>query len=656
MGHIIATTNFKGKGAAQARYAQAKPILGLQPFYDRIYCNGVCSLQQLEALSTLLAPDGILLCPMVNDLGYGMFCQRNLYSLACESRTLAPLYGDNSAFLESIKEMRNISIESLDGPNKFILTSNEEKNARLRNLTLRAAESWSVSLWAKLAELVNRVPGRETNFLTMRDITPEAIENFPELQNVDLELLRCRFAVLKRINLSLSEVLPLINFKPRYAPTGLGRLFANPTAKKLILLSTKVDAWTKMLDNYYNRASSASMPAITVSRKLDNTGDDLEDTLFMQTFYQIQNFPTSTLRRRDQSFRVRFAGEAGNDVGGLYRDLFTEICTELRQGRPKLFFVPDNVRETRSKALLPRPSLASSLDDKMFEFCGALMGIAALQQGASLSMDISPFVWKVFVGEKLSPENGLAEVDETAYKMYSFVQGATDTAIEAVLEGTKFTALRSDAVDLPESMRLQELCPFGREKLVSANNAKEYVSLLAQFRLQECMPQIAAMLRGFGSIVPSRLLPMFTWQELENLICGVADVDVELLQANTKYVGGVLPSDPHIHFLWDVLINEFTPEDRTQFLRFVWGRERMAGVADEKNVFQIGPHVKSLNSEDPDDWLPVAHTCFFSLDLPKYSSREIMKRKIMFAMNNCNAIDADDDGESAANMALSFLN
>lgn len=651
---MIATTNFQGQGTTQARQEQAKPILGLQPFYDRIYCNGVCSRPELEALYALLAPDGILLCPMVADLGYGMFCQRNLYTLACESRTLAPLYGEDTAFLEAIREMRKVSIDSPDGPNKFILTSNDETNARLRRLTAQAAEPWSLSLWAKLAELVNRVPGRETTFLTMRDITPEAIENFPELQSEDLELLRARFAVLKRINASLSEVLPLINFKPRYSATGLGRLFANPTAKKLILLSTKVNAWTKMLDNHYSKASSASMPAITVSRNIKSGADDLEDTLFIQTFYQIQNFPTSTLRRRDQAFRVRFAGEAGNDVGGLYRDLFTEICTELRQGRPKLFFVPKNVSETRAKALLPCPSLVSSMDEKMFEFCGALMGIAALQHGASLSIDISPFVWKVFVGENLTPDNGLAEIDEVAYNIYNFVKAASPSEITAAMGETNFTALRSDAEDLPESMRVHELCPFGREKRVTAENAKEYADLLAEFRLKECMPQINAMLRGFSSIVPSRLLPMFTWHELENLICGVADVDVELLQANTKYVGGVLPSDPHIHFLWDVLINEFTPEDRTLFLRFVWGRERMAGVADEKNVFQIGPHVRSLNSDDPDKWLPVAHTCFFSLDLPKYSSREILKRKITFAMNNCNAIDADNDGEGAANMALNM--
>jgi len=43
-----------------------------------------------------------------------------------------------------------------------------------------------------------------------------------------------------------------------------------------------------------------------------------------------------------------------------------------------------------------------------------------------------------------------------------------------------------------------------------------------------------------------------------------------------------------------------------------------------------------------DDFLPVAHTCFFTLDLPEYSCFEILKEKLSYAINNCIAIDADN--------------
>ena len=40
-------------------------------------------------------------------------------------------------------------------------------------------------------------------------------------------------------------------------------------------------------------------------------------------------------------------------------------------------------------------------------------------------------------------------------------------------------------------------------------------------------------------------------------------------------------------------------------------------------------------------YLPKAHTCFFSLSLPKYSSQEVLAEKLEYAMDNCIEMDAD---------------
>lgn len=44
---------------------------------------------------------------------------------------------------------------------------------------------------------------------------------------------------------------------------------------------------------------------------------------------------------------------------------------------------------------------------------------------------------------------------------------------------------------------------------------------------------------------------------------------------------------------------------------------------------------------EPDIMLPVAHTCFFSIELPKYSSNEILRDKLKYAITHCQAIDTD---------------
>jgi HECT-domain (ubiquitin-transferase) len=49
------------------------------------------------------------------------------------------------------------------------------------------------------------------------------------------------------------------------------------------------------------------------------------------------------------------------------------------------------------------------------------------------------------------------------------------------------------------------------------------------------LPQIEAFLAGFYEQVPPELISIFSPTELELLICGLPDVDVDELYANTEY-------------------------------------------------------------------------------------------------------------------------
>ena len=52
-------------------------------------------------------------------------------------------------------------------------------------------------------------------------------------------------------------------------------------------------------------------------------------------------------------------------------------------------------------------------------------------------------------------------------------------------------------------------------------------------------------------------------------------------------------------------------------------------------------------SDHPDISLPVSHTCFFTLDLPEYSSFEIMYKKLLYAIKFCGEIDGDFEPDRA---------
>lgn len=62
-------------------------------------------------------------------------------------------------------------------------------------------------------------------------------------------------------------------------------------------------------------------------------------------------------------------------------------------------------------------------------------------------------------------------------------------------------------------------------------------------------------------------------------------------------------------------------EDRRSFVNFCSGRSRLpASAADFPMNFKLtAPQPRA--DERPDDYLPVAQTCFFSLSLPRYVLR-----------------------------------
>lgn len=53
-------------------------------------------------------------------------------------------------------------------------------------------------------------------------------------------------------------------------------------------------------------------------------------------------------------------------------------------------------------------------------------------------------------------------------------------------------------------------------------------------------------------------------------------------------------------------------------------------------------------------FFPIAHTCFNGLELPNYSSKEVMRRKILYAIENTTSIDGDTVEHSDVQWEIGF--
>ena len=187
-----------------------------------------------------------------------------------------------------------------------------------------------------------------------------------------------------------------------------------------------------------------------------------------------------------------------------------------------------------------------------------------------------------------------------------------------------------------DSVATEAVCSQS-ELHVIADRAKRWL-LVSQHHLKA-----TALAAGMACSVPIQLLPMFSGPELETVFCGAPRLDVDLLERVAVYGDNCARTDPHIEFFWSALRDDecFTEAQRAQFLHFCWARSRLPTSVDGFTMpFTIDAPSGSA-AENPDAHLPTSRTCFFTLALPRYTSREVLVQKLKYAIVNTKSMDAD---------------
>mmetsp|Transcript_9500 Transcript_9500/g.9068 ORF Transcript_9500/g.9068 Transcript_9500/m.9068 type:complete len:231 (-) Transcript_9500:40-732(-) len=193
----------------------------------------------------------------------------------------------------------------------------------------------------------------------------------------------------------------------------------------------------------------------------------------------------------------------------------------------------------------------------------------------------------------------------------------------------KFVTCLSDGTEI-------ELVPGGKNKILTKENALDYVEMVQNARLNEFQKQMRAMKKGIGMVFPTFLMKIYTWKELEYKVCGKPSIDLVHLKAITKY-NECSEDDETCKRFWRML-ESFSDEEKSLYLKFVWGRSRLPIMGEQ---FGDKHTVKLITPQNCDQSLPIAHTCFFAIDIPRYSTEEIMKEKFLYAIKFCQAIDTD---------------
>ncbi|KAJ9463453.1 putative E3 ubiquitin-protein ligase HERC2 [Diplonema papillatum] len=452
------------------------------------------------------------------------------------------------------------------------------------------------------------------------------------LKDIPIDQLHARIVLLRHFNQLFRLVYPFINLSAADRPSGL---LAEAALKcKKLLLATTTHTILQCHVQTTNAMREPIQAKVLLNRRKAqlhraNPGKcrDGSPSLFGQLHTLLGEKHTGMYFTTRRFWSVTFQGEGAEDVGGPYRECLAEVCNELMSPAVPLFIPSANAKNnigTHRDRMVLNPSLVSHQHESMLTFLGKLMA-ACMRAGEPLPLYLSPVLWKVLACEPLTV-NDLESVDKSVLNSLLFLlrlgeEGISEEPFKEVYDGVFTTEVSGDVV--------QELLPGGAQLPVTYGNRSQYVHLAIQKRLVESRENMLELAKGFYSILPAHITHLFTSEHLEKLVCGSPVWDITELRANARYEG-FSPDDKVCRYLWLVL-EDLSIKDRSLFLRFVSGRERAP----------VRLKIMPLLVDSPDSYLPVASTCFFWISLPDYSSKQVLKEKLLYAIRHCTDIDTD---------------
>jgi E3 ubiquitin-protein ligase HUWE1 len=257
-----------------------------------------------------------------------------------------------------------------------------------------------------------------------------------------------------------------------------------------------------------------------------------------------------------------------------------------------------------------------------FKFIGRIIG-KALYEGRVLDCYFSRAVYKRILGKPVSVKD-MESFDPDYYKslVWMLENDITDIITETFsVEDDEFGVTR-----------IQDLCEDGRNVPVTEDNKQDYVRLVVEHKLLSSVKeQMEHFLKGFHDVIPAELISIFNEQELELLISGLPDIDVDDWKSNTEY-HNYTPSSQQIQWFWRA-VRSFDKEECAKLLQFVTGTSKVPLNGFKELEGMNGVNRFNIHRDYGNkDRLPSSHTCFNQLDLPEYDSYDALRRQVLKAI------------------------
>ncbi|XP_070805290.1 probable E3 ubiquitin-protein ligase HERC3 [Pituophis catenifer annectens] len=312
--------------------------------------------------------------------------------------------------------------------------------------------------------------------------------------------------------------------------------------------------------------------------------------------------------------KVIFDGEEAVDAGGVTKEFFLLLLKELLNPIYGMF-------TCYSDSNLLWFSDTCFVEHNWFHLIGIICGLA-IYNFTVVDLHFPLALYK----KLLNAKPGLDDLKELSPLEGRSLQELLDYPGEDIEETfcLSFTICK-ESYGVVEQ---KNLVPDGDKIPVQNNNRQEFVDAYVNYVFNVSVHEwYTAFSSGFLKVCGGKVLELFQPTELRAMIVGSSKYNWKELEESASYKGDYSATHPTVQMFWETF-HEFPLEKKKKFLLFLTGSDRIPiyGMSSLRMIIQ------STSSDER--YLPVAHTCYNLLDLPKYSSKETLSTRLTQAIDH----------------------
>jgi serine/threonine protein kinase len=310
---------------------------------------------------------------------------------------------------------------------------------------------------------------------------------------------------------------------------------------------------------------------------------------------------------------VKFVGEEGIDAGALTTALYSRF---FKAAAEEMF----EKLSSDSIAFIPKEDDGKESTIKQYKALGKLL-FKVIYDQRTIPILIASYVIRYLISETVDEFGKMISI-----KDLDMVDIEYSNNLRLILAQNDATILGMDFSDVDP----------GNDTPLTNENRRQYIKKAAEYKLLNTrINNLRAMREGFRSV--NEFFPYL------NLL---TEMDVVILISEQQYVDINILTKECIDFIGDSnqelaqrfiqVLKALNNNELQQFLHFATGQVGLYSAGSDKplnNPNMNSPYNRNKISirfyEADQEMLPVAHVCFYSIDMPKYATAEQMKTKLM---------------------------